>query len=278
MTGHVFGISDSALASLSTSSRVAIQRLLAHSPEFSNAYADLPISKLAAVLVLLYEGAGGELRVLLTTRSKELRSHPGQTALPGGKMDKTDAGVVETAFREANEEIALPLYSPHVHTLCTLDPFVSRYMVVVTPVVAFLDDLSVLEELRAAPGEVAHIFDHPLEALLDPELVRKEALVLLDSEHWPYEEELHNFTDALWLGSIYRLHRFRSTASPVKGLTADILMEIANIAYARDAAFERWGPGQLKSFEEIQQAISACSQPHWQPLPGNVAPTATVLA
>jgi peroxisomal coenzyme A diphosphatase NUDT7 len=49
------------------------------------------------VLVLLYERAGGELRVLLTTRSKELRSHPGQTALPGGKMDKMDAGVVETA-------------------------------------------------------------------------------------------------------------------------------------------------------------------------------------
>lgn len=64
-------------------------------------------------------------------------------------------------------------------------------MVVVTPVVAFLDDLSLLEELRAAPGEVAHIFDHPLEALLDPELARKEALVPLDSEHWPYEEELH---------------------------------------------------------------------------------------
>jgi peroxisomal coenzyme A diphosphatase NUDT7 len=64
-------------------------------------------------------------------------------------------------------------------------------MVVVTPVVALLDDLSVLEELRAAPGEVAHIFDHPLEALLDPELARKEALVPLDSEHWPYEEELH---------------------------------------------------------------------------------------
>lgn len=57
----------------------------------------------AAVLVLLYERAGaggpsrGGLRVLLTTRSKELRSHPGQTALPGGKVDQSDAGVVETA-------------------------------------------------------------------------------------------------------------------------------------------------------------------------------------
>jgi 8-oxo-dGTP pyrophosphatase MutT (NUDIX family) len=57
---------------------------------------------LAAVLVVLYERPGGRggLRVLLTTRSKELRLHPGQTALPGGKVDKTDAGVVETAVSE----------------------------------------------------------------------------------------------------------------------------------------------------------------------------------
>ena len=51
------------------------------------------------MLVLLYErgGGGGGLRVLLTTRSKELRSHPGQTALPGGKVDEGDAGIVEAA-------------------------------------------------------------------------------------------------------------------------------------------------------------------------------------
>jgi coenzyme A diphosphatase NUDT7 len=47
-------------------------------------------------MVLLYERAG-ELRVLLTTRSKALRSHPGQTALPGGKVDETDGDFVQTA-------------------------------------------------------------------------------------------------------------------------------------------------------------------------------------
>ncbi len=62
---------------------------------------------------------------------------------------------------------------------------------VVTPVVAYLDDVSVLEELRAAPGEVSRIFDHPLEALLDPGLAREEGLVPLGSDDWPYEAELH---------------------------------------------------------------------------------------
>jgi peroxisomal coenzyme A diphosphatase NUDT7 len=101
--------------------------------------------------------------------------------------------VDDIQFREASEEVAFPLCSPHVHTLCTLEPFVSPNRVLVTPVIAFLDDLSVLEELRAAPGEVARIFDHPLEALLDPELLRdsEERLVPLGSEDWPYETELH---------------------------------------------------------------------------------------
>jgi hypothetical protein len=71
-------------------------------------------SKLAAVLVLLYEHAG-ELRVLLTTRSKALRSHPGQTALPGGKVDQADRDFVQTAVR--------PLPTSHIfhtHISCTV--------------------------------------------------------------------------------------------------------------------------------------------------------------
>lgn len=53
----------------------------------------------AAVLVLLYEKAGS-LRVLLTTRSKSLRSHPYQTALPGGKFDEEDADMTTTAVSQ----------------------------------------------------------------------------------------------------------------------------------------------------------------------------------
>ncbi len=56
----------------------------------------MPKSKRAAVLVLLYE-KGGVLRVLLTTRAKTLRTHPGQTALPGGKMDEADQDITDTA-------------------------------------------------------------------------------------------------------------------------------------------------------------------------------------
>lgn len=79
-----------------------------------------PSSKLAAVLVLLYERAG-DLRVLLTTRSKTLRSHPGQTALPGGKVDDTDDDVLSTAvsdssasYRVVANQLIAPSNSSHL--------------------------------------------------------------------------------------------------------------------------------------------------------------------
>jgi 8-oxo-dGTP pyrophosphatase MutT (NUDIX family) len=67
------------------------------------------------VLVLLYEQAG-ELRVLLTTRSKSLRAHPGQTALPGGKADEGDESLVWTAVSDAitSSRTLLPAKSFHV--------------------------------------------------------------------------------------------------------------------------------------------------------------------
>jgi coenzyme A diphosphatase NUDT7 len=52
--------------------------------------------KLAAVLVVIFERAG-ILHVILTTRAKGLRTHVGQTSLPGGKMDEDDEDVIETA-------------------------------------------------------------------------------------------------------------------------------------------------------------------------------------
>jgi hypothetical protein len=45
--------------------------------------------------------------VLLTLRTGELASHPGQIAFPGGKIDPHDASPLAAAVREANEEIWL---------------------------------------------------------------------------------------------------------------------------------------------------------------------------
>jgi hypothetical protein len=94
-------------------------------------------------------------------------------------------------FREAHEEVGLPLNCPDIQTLCLLEPFISLHKLVVTPVVAFLSRPDILRHLKASEGEVAHIFSHPLEAMLDPSIVKHESLVEKGSEDWIYETELH---------------------------------------------------------------------------------------
>jgi hypothetical protein len=108
-------------------------------------------------------------------------------------------------FREAHEEVALPRHSPHIFILCRLRPFVSLYKLIVTPIVAFLTDTSVLETLVPATAEVDRIFDHPLEALLDQSLAADLDLVPKDSRDWPYQDDLHvchALTDVLQLFSL----------------------------------------------------------------------------
>ena len=61
----------------------------------------------AAVLVPLYL-QDGALHVVFTRRRHDLRRHPGEVSFPGGRADDTDADLLETALREAHEEIGLP--------------------------------------------------------------------------------------------------------------------------------------------------------------------------
>ncbi|KAF8969239.1 NUDIX hydrolase domain-like protein [Flammula alnicola] len=255
-------IPQDALDALSDKSKACISNIINYLASLE--YPDLPLnsqSKVAAVLVLLYE-VDGDLRVLLTTRSKHLRTHAGQTALPGGKKDPTDIDLIMTAYREAYEEVTLPMNSPNVHTLGHLEPFISLHRILVTPVVAFLSKPDLILSLEAAQEEVSHIFSHPLEAILDPSLAKRGPLVAVGREDWPYESDVYNTSDSVvqMLGNTtYRMHRFRSSASPIKGLTADILIKTAEIAYARPTIYERYAPEQLRNIVDIVRAISTAT-------------------
>ncbi|KAG6832643.1 hypothetical protein H0H87_001016 [Tephrocybe sp. NHM501043] len=237
-------------------SRLSVEYGLRQADEVSSSSGHPP-SKHGAVLILLYEQEG-ELRVLLTTRSKTLRTHPGQTALPGGRVDDTDASFIDTAYREAYEEVGLPLNSPDIHTVAVLEPSISLYKIVVIPVVAILTRPSLLFELKAEASEVACIFTHPLRAVLDPSIAKTENLVDIGSEDWPYEVQLYSTSDSvvpILDNMMYRMHRFRSSASPIKGLTADLLIKTAKIAFNSNPAYEQYAPGQLKTFEEISASL-----------------------
>jgi len=71
---------------------------------------DEPGIRQSAVLILLAEDSAdseGGPDILLTERAWTLRSHAGQMAFPGGRMDDTDGSVVDAALREAQEETGL---------------------------------------------------------------------------------------------------------------------------------------------------------------------------
>ncbi|GMN40392.1 hypothetical protein TIFTF001_009622 [Ficus carica] len=118
----------------------------------------------AAVLICLFEGPQGELRVILTKRSMKLSSYPGDVALPGGKTEEGDADDSATALREAMEEIGLD--SSLVEVVANLEPFISlQQLLKVIPVIGLLDRVEDFKpELNS--DEVDSVFDVPLEMFL----------------------------------------------------------------------------------------------------------------
>ncbi|SSD62001.1 related to Peroxisomal coenzyme A diphosphatase 1, peroxisomal [Saccharomycodes ludwigii] len=67
-----------------------------------------PPYRRSAVFILLFVGLNGELRVLLTRRSRKIRSFSGDVSLPGGKADNIKETCMDIARRETFEEIGLP--------------------------------------------------------------------------------------------------------------------------------------------------------------------------
>ena len=122
--------------------------------------------------------------VVLTLRPETMRKHPGQVSFPGGRIDPGDDGPVDAALREAEEEIGLK--RTDVEIIGTADRYRTITGFEVTPVVGILPpDLA----LKAHPGEVAAIFEVPLDYLLDPAHQNVRSLEWRGRERFYYEIE-----------------------------------------------------------------------------------------
>jgi 8-oxo-dGTP pyrophosphatase MutT (NUDIX family) len=116
----------------------------------------------AAVLIplIMYEN---ELKILLTQRTAHLYDHPGQISFPGGRSDPQDGSAIDTALREAEEEIGLP--ASRVEVLGLLPHYLTITGYQVTPVVSLVDAGHTYEPDEF---EVADIFEVPMEYLMNP--------------------------------------------------------------------------------------------------------------
>lgn len=101
--------------------------------------------------------------LLLTQRTETMPTHAGQVAFPGGRVQPEDNGPVDTALREAEEEVGVSrrLFRP----IGGIDPWETGTGYRITPIVAFIEPGFML---RPDPREVAAVFETPLEFLFNP--------------------------------------------------------------------------------------------------------------
>ncbi len=115
----------------------------------------------AGVLIPIIEREDA-LDVLLTVRSPGLKHHAGQISFPGGRMEPQDAGIVDTALRETEEEVGIP--AAKVEIAGFLEPMATVTGYAVTPVIGLVQPAV---ELTLDPAEVDEVFEVPLAFLLD---------------------------------------------------------------------------------------------------------------
>lgn len=115
----------------------------------------------AAVLIGIVER--DKPSVLLTTRSPSLNEHPGQISFPGGKIDPQDNSPLETALREANEEIGLT--ADFIEPVGYLDVYSTSFGFRILPTLARVRPGF---DLHLNRGEVDDAFEVPLAFLMDP--------------------------------------------------------------------------------------------------------------
>lgn len=229
-----------------------------------------PAYRRSAVLVVLFIGQRGELRVLLTKRSKRLNTFSGHISLPGGKADNEHETFETVARREAEEEIGFPqdpevlhrLFGMKMENVCLEIPcYLTRTFLSVKPLVCFLSNAehtglpedSTLDGSRFTaalnPGETSSIFSVPLIDMMAHLLPtgnqyhaeyidRKEFLPNWGELRWRlrhYYYPSENPCDVEWLNDI----EDNSSCDELErtqgtrdlwGLTAKILYDVARIA------------------------------------------------
>lgn len=154
-------------------------------------------NRTAAVLIPLLDMPEPEM--VFTRRAEHLPQHAGQVSFPGGAAEENDSSAVETALREAQEEIGLP-------------PRLTR-------AVGFLDRMDTISDYRVLP--VVALVTPPVEWIVDErevaEVFTVPLSVVLDVERYETRE-------TQWRGHEYTLYTLHWQGQRIWGVTAAMLM------------------------------------------------------
>nr|XP_033799240.1 peroxisomal coenzyme A diphosphatase NUDT7 [Geotrypetes seraphini]XP_033799241.1 peroxisomal coenzyme A diphosphatase NUDT7 [Geotrypetes seraphini] len=186
--------------------------------DVGNKFSHLLLPKASVLLPIMIKD--GELYLLFTVRSMELKSSPGDVCFPGGREEPTDRDEVDTALREAEEEVGL--HRDQVEVIGRLSPTISMAGCLVTPVVAFIDETF---QPCANPAEVVDVFTVPLGYFLEPEKHSSSSFqicekISLPSHRFEYKDPQNNKSFKIW------------------GLTAWFALVLATLALGKNPAFD----------------------------------------
>ncbi|WP_235009895.1 NUDIX hydrolase [Algoriphagus boritolerans] len=163
----------------------------------------------SGVLILFYPDERGAFFPLIK-RPEYVGFHSGQVAFPGGKMELSDADIIQTALREAEEEVGVD--RDQVRVLGRLsDLYIPTSNFLVSPVVGFLEKRP---EFIPEANEVSRIIPTAVPLLFNPEIKKRKMLTIgksmnLDAPYFEIDGEI------VW------------------GATAMILSELIQILYPR---------------------------------------------
>jgi 8-oxo-dGTP pyrophosphatase MutT (NUDIX family) len=141
------------------------ERIAGNLSRFPRRAASDPSLREAAVAVAIVEDGEGRACFVLTRRPLDMKRHPGQFALPGGRLDAGETAET-AALRELSEEVGLRCAPADV--LGVLDDYPTRSGFRITPFVVWA---GTERDLHPNPREVAKAYAIPLDQLLAEDIV-----------------------------------------------------------------------------------------------------------
>jgi 8-oxo-dGTP pyrophosphatase MutT (NUDIX family) len=137
----------------------------------------------AAVLVPLVYTKTGRVGILFEERSQHLHWQPGDVCFPGGKKERKDKTLQDTAVRETCEELGLS--ADKINICGELDYLVTHLGPILHPFVGTIEDL---DDIKPNCSEVGDVFIVPLDELLaqEPRKIRMQ-LANRAPQDFPYD-------------------------------------------------------------------------------------------